>query len=221
MNLLTDIFTFAWRGKGKFLLITCSVLSVMTDLVGLAPLLGVFAKILLLGYFFAIYYQLIQSTAVGEKEAPEFPDVSDLWGDIIWPVLQICIITLVSFTPYIFYSIWSMDESENPLLQYGLLGFGIVYFPMATLAVVILGSTRALSPHIVLPAIIRVGRLYWYGVVLLLGMYFVSGLIDALFSGHVIIRSLIMAVVSSYVFMTNARILGIVYRERKEELNWL
>lgn len=40
--------------------------------------------------------------------------------------------------------------------------------------------------------------------------------------GNAILSSLIMAVISSYVFITNARILGIVYhRERKEELNGL
>jgi hypothetical protein len=30
-----------------------------------------------------------------------------------------------------------------------------------------------------------------------------------------------MAIVGSYTLMTNARILGVVYRERKEELGWL
>jgi hypothetical protein len=76
-------------------------------------------------------------------------------------------------------------------------------------------------PHIVLPAIFRGGWIYWAGVVMLLALYFMKSTIDDLFSGSIIIGNLIMAVIGSYTLMTNARILGVVYREREEELGWM
>ncbi len=82
MNILVDILTFAWRGSGKYMLITCVVLSIAAELAGFAPLLGPVAALLLGGYFCAIYYQLIQSTATGGKEAPEFPDISNIFVTI-------------------------------------------------------------------------------------------------------------------------------------------
>jgi hypothetical protein len=107
------------------------------------------------------------------------------------------------------------------MIAYALLGLGVVYFPMAILAVVILGYTGALSPHIVLPALFRGGWIYWLGVMLLLVLYFIGSVVEDIFSGQIIIGHLIMAVVGSYTLMTNARILGVVYRERQEELGWL
>lgn len=221
MNILKDMLTYAWRGSGKYVMITCVVMSVIADIVLIAPLVGPIASVLFSGYFCAIYFQLIKSTATGGKQAPEFPDTSNIFEDIIWPLLQILIVALVSFGPLIGYSIWSSDESTNRLIALALLAFGLVYFPMAMLAVVVLGYTGALSPHIVVPAILRGGWIYWLGVAMLVLLYMVGSAIENLFSGQLIVGHLIMAIVGSYTLMTNARILGVVYRERQEEFGWL
>lgn len=221
MHLLSDILTFAWRGSGKSVLITCVVLSIIADLAGLAPLIGPIATLLLSGYFCAIYYQLIQSTAIGGREAPEFPDTSNIFEDVIWPMLQILVVGLVSFGPFLAYVFLTDDESTRPIIAYALLGLGVAYFPMAILAVVILGYTGALSPHIVLPAISRGGWMYWVGVLLLLALYFFGTVVEGFFSRQIVVGHLVMAVVGSYTLMTNARILGVVYRERQEELGWI
>lgn len=221
MNILKDIVTYAWRGSGKYVLVTCVVLSVIAKLAGIAPLVGAIAALFLSGYFCAIYFQMIQSSAVGGKEAPEFPDTANLFEDIIWPMLQIVVVGLVSFGPLLGYSIWANDERVQPMVVYGLLGLGIVYFPMAMLAVVVLGYTGALSPHIVFPAILRGGWLYWVGVLMLCLLYFIESAISKALAGSFIAGPLVMSVVSTYVMMTNARILGVVYRERQEEFGWL
>jgi hypothetical protein len=108
-----------------------------------------------------------------------------------------------------------------PFIGYALLGWGVIYFPMAILAVVVLGYTGALSSHIVIPAIFRAGLLYWLAVFLLLFLYMGQSLISSMLSGQMFIGSLVMSFIGSYALMTNARILGIIYREKQEELNWL
>lgn len=221
MNILKDIVTYAWRGSGKYVLFTCVVLSVIAKLAGLAPLVGAIAALFLSGYFCAIYFQMIQSSAVGGKEAPEFPDTSNLFEDIMWPMLQIFVVGLVSFGPFFGYSIWAGEDHVHPVFAFGLLVLGMVYFPMAMLAVVVLGYTGALSPHIVFPAIFRGGWLYWVGVLMLCLLYLIESAISKALAGSFIAGPLVMSVVSTYVMMTNARILGVVYRERQEEFGWL
>jgi hypothetical protein len=221
MNLLKDILTYAYRGSGKYVLGVCVVLSVVAKLAGFAPLLGAIAGFLLAAYFCAIYFQMIQSSATGGKEAPEFPDTANLFEDIIWPMLQISVVALVSFAPLLGYSIWAGEAGFSALIGFGLFGLGVVYFPMAMLAVVVLGYTGALSPHIVVPAIFRGGWLYWSGVLMLCLLYVAGAVLGQFFSGSFIVGPLVMSLVSSYTLMTNARILGVVYRERQEELGWL
>lgn len=221
MNLIKDIMTFAFRGKGKYLWVSCVVLTVVADLASLAPVLGLIAKILISGYFCAIYYQLIQSSATGGNEAPEFPDASDIFGDIISPLLQIIAVAVVSFGPCILYVNVVSPHEVQPLIAYALLGFGVVYFPMAMLAVVVLGRMAGISPHIVFPAIFHGGWVYWLGVGLFVILYILGNVIEAIFGRDLIIGHIIMAMVGSYTFMTQARILGIVYREREDELGWL
>lgn len=217
--MLKDIFTYAYRGSGKYILICCVVLSVVAEIVSLAPLFGAIAGLLLSGYFSAVYFQMIQSTATGNDEAPQFPDLANIFEDIIWPMLQIIVVFLVSFGPLLAYA-FGADES-NDLIIWVLLGLGVVYFPMAMLAVVVLGRTSVVSPHIVIPAIIRAGWLHWVSVLLLILLYVVSNIIENIFSDYLIIGTLVMSAVGAYTLMTQARILGVLYRERQDELGWL
>ena len=218
MNVLEDILTYAWRGTGRWVLVTCVVLSVINKIVAFAGPVGLVASLLLGGYFAAIYYQLIQSTAVGGREAPEFPDVANVWDDVMLPYFQIIAVTLVSFGPFFVHFILADGEGGALSLALGCLGIG--YFPMAMLAVVTLGYTGALSPHIVLPAIVRAGWLYWFAVGMLVLLYLGESMINDALKENWITGFLIMSVVGVYTMMTNARMLGVIYRERSDHMRW-
>lgn len=221
MNIFKDILTYALRGSGKYVLLTCVILSVIGDLASLAPLFGLIASLLISGYFCAIYFQMIQSSATGGKDAPEFPETANIFEDIIWPMLQVMVVLFVSLAPLITYRLVVGGDHLQIPVAYGLLGLGVVYFPMAMLAVAVLGYTGALSPHIVLPALFKGGWIYWIGVLSLVILYIAGDAIETMLSKTFILKHLVMAVVGGYTLMTNARILGVVYRERQEELGWL
>jgi hypothetical protein len=221
MKIFKDILTYAFRGSGKYVWFTCVVLAVIAELVSFAPVIGWIASLLVSGYFCAIYFQMVQSTATGGKEAPDFPETANLLEDVIWPMLQIFIVVLVSLAPLLVYQIAVDEVDQKGRWIFGLLGFGLVYLPMALLAVVVLGHLGAMGPHIVIPAIFRGGWLYWVGVLLLVGLYLVEGFLTKLSAGNPIVGTLLMSGVGAYVLMTNARMLGVVYREREEELGWL
>jgi hypothetical protein len=56
---------------------------------------------------------------------------------------------------------------------------------------------------------------------MLASLYGLSGIIDQTLEDQIVVGHLVMAVVSTYTFMTNARLLGVIYRERQDELGWL
>lgn len=221
MSSTIDILTYAYRGSGKSILITCAILSVLAAIAGIAPLFGLIASILFSGYFCAIFYQIIQSSATGGKEAPEFPETSNIIEDMVSPMLQVLAVLIVSFGPYLVYAIFIVADIPDSLFSMVLLGIGIIYFPMAMLALVILGHMGAISPHIVIPSILRGGWIYWIGIFLFCLLYIVEMFIANIMQGNMIAGTIVMAIITSYTLMTNARILGVIYRERQDELNWL
>ena len=215
MNLVKDAFPYPFRGGGLSMLIVGGVLGAISDLVSLAPLLGFFGSMVILGYFIGIYFQIIQSTATGATEAPEYPEVSNIIEDLVYPVLQVIVVAFVSFIPLIL-TVAFTDLSPVP----GIV-LGIAYFPMAMMAVVVLGELRAANPAFVIRSIVSAGGVYWVAVASLLVLYCVESLVLELLGKSFIIGSLIVAFLGMYSLMVNGRILGLIYREREEELGWL
>jgi hypothetical protein len=216
---LKDIITYAYRGNNKYVLLMCVIVSAVARYADMSPYFGPVAGLLLSAYLCAVYFQMIQSSATGGMEAPEFLHTTDLVQDIIWPMVQVYLVGLVSFAPWLVYSYWSGEEPFKSMIGSGLIGLGVIYLPMAMLAVAVLG-TGALSPHIVIPAIFHGGWLYWVSVVLLCLLYLAESIIGSAFSRS-LTYTLVMALVGGYTLMTSARILGVVYRERQDELRWL
>lgn len=221
MGILQDIFTYPFRGSGKYMILFGTLLSVAAEIAKFAPLFGVFASLILAAYLTATYFEIIETTATGSDEAPMFPNVTGFWEDVIWPFLKSVIVGLVSFAPLIGY-LWATDDSDvQPVILFSLLGFAAVYFPMAMLAVVVLGYLGALSPHIVFPAIFRAGGLYWLAVFLIVLIVMMEMFLGGLMEGWPVIGTVLLAGVGIITMMLNGRTLGIVYRERREEMGWI
>ena len=220
MNFFTDTLSYPFRGSGKYIFLIGAIISIGSDLASLAPLVGGIASLLLFGYFCAVYFNIIESSAVGGKEAPDYPELSNIMEDVIWPMLQITSVMLVSFAPLGGYLLYAGDGA-NGWVALALLVLGTLYAPMAILAVVILGYMGALSPHIVFPAIVRAGWLYLAMVILLLVIYGLQMFIARFLAGFFILKFLILSVVGMYCLMANGRALGLIFRDRRDELNWI
>jgi len=215
---IKDAFSFPFRGGGKYILLVGGVLGVISDLASLAPLIGIIAVIFMLGYMISTYFQIIQSSATGSDEAPEFPEMSNILEDLIYPVLQVIFVGVVSFIPFF---AWRIFSEGGGAIEFLLVLLGIAYFPMAMMAVVVLGQLRAASPLLVVPAIMNSGGYYWIAVASLIFLYILESLIMEFFDGFFIVGTLVAAFLGMYTLMTNGRILGLIYREKEEELGWL
>ncbi len=220
MKLLGDALIYPFRGSGKYLLVMGAVLTLLMKVASLAPLFGLLSSILLGGYFMAVYFEIIQTTATGSDEAPRFPNVADLWGDILAPLAKVIGVVLVSFVPLFLYQWLTREGITDERVAYGLLGFGLVYMPMAMLAVVVLGHIGVALPHVVLPSIFRAGFLYWLAVALLAVLFTASAMLDEYFEGLSVAGWIITAVFGMYLLMANGRTLGLLYREKEDALNW-
>lgn len=221
MHLLKDIFTYAYRGSGKYILLLGAGLHIAYFLVQYAPLIGIVATLCMLSYLLATYFQIIVSTATGEKEAPEFPGLSDLFEDIIAPFFRMIGIGLICFSPAIAYAAMVGFMGAHSIVIMLLLLLGLAYFPMAVLAVAMLGHISAALPHIIFPSLYRAGWIYWLGILLIAILYIAERILSLLFPGDVFYGILLFSLTGMYIMMTNGRILGLVYREREEELGWL
>lgn len=219
MNLITDAFSYGYRGNGKSMLITGAILSIVTGFATLAPLLGLIAYVFLTGYFCAIYFHIIESTAVGDTDAPSAPEITHITEDLIMPLIKVVTVFLFSYTPFLAYVISQGDM--NDLTANLLYILGSTYFPMALLASVVLNRISVISPHIVIPSIIKAGAKYWMAVLLLYLLYLLASLIEESLSGFSIAGIILTGFLSMYVLMTNGRLLGLVYRDCAEELEWL
>jgi len=218
MNLITEPFVYPFRGNGVSMLITGAVLIVISMVAGLGGIFGLLASLFFAGYFCATYFSIVETTAVGQEEAPMFPDVSNVMEDLIGPFLKILGVILVSFLPAIAYGVATgrMDGIYEMLLL-----FGIGYLPMAILAVIVLGNMSVASPFTVIPSIIKAGGSYWIVVLLLVVVYGLERLLEETLSQFFIVGPLIMGLVGMYVLMVSARALGVLYRNKAEKLEWM
>lgn len=200
------------------MLLIGGVLSIFTSIASLAPMIGILAYVFMSSYFCATYFKIIESTAVGDSDAPSFPETSNILEDLVWPMFKIIYIAVCCFSPYILsLYLYSSSSILTDLIFYVCLA----YFPMAVLAVTVLGYLSAMLPTIVLPSIIKAGWIYWFAVILLGLIYTLEDFLSEFLDGFSILHFVIMGFVAMYVLMTSGRILGLVYRNREEELEWI
>ncbi len=218
MNLITEPFVYPFRGNGISMLITGAVLIVISMVAGLGGIFGSLASLFLAGYFCATYFSIVESTAVGRQEAPMFPDVSNVMEDLIGPFLKILGVMLISFMPAIVYG---FTTGKMDVIYEILLLVGIIYLPMAILAMIVLGNMSVASPFTVIPSIIRAGGSYWLVVVLLVVVYGLERFLENMLSGYFIVGPLIMGLIGMYVLMVSARALGVLYRKKADKLEWM
>lgn len=124
MYTFLDIATYSFRGNGKYVLFFGAIISVLTDIVSFAGgLISLIAAVLLSGYICAVFFDIINSTATGNNEAPDFPDVSNVMEDVFEPFIHVFAVLLVSFGPWLAYWFFSDELLINSAILYSLLGF--------------------------------------------------------------------------------------------------
>ncbi len=222
-------FSYPFRGCGLYIIIGVCMISVALQVINLVVRLVFYGKLLpgilglaLLGCIMGYLLHIIQKTADGEDTPPDWQSVGD-WGDMLRPTFMVLGVTLAAFLPAVALWIAMVHEyvSCPGSIPWILLLAGCLYFPMALTATAMLDSPAGLNPLFVVQAIFRTGWIYFpaCGILVLavvVSYWLISFLPQILFFTIAVVTAVFM-----YLLLVVGRICGLIYRHRREKLNWL
>ncbi len=220
-NFILDVLSYPFRKGGRNILIVGAILLILSQFGSIFPAVGLFVTLFVFAYLCGLYFELVLLSTDDEGAIYSFPDLNDPLDDILLPTLKVLGVILISFAPLFAWLLWG-DESAAYAdgVTYGLVAWGIFYFPMAMLATVIVGTSTAGLPHIVLPSIVRSGPLYLLAAALVVGIYLLGASAHQFLSEWPLLTIPITSLLSMYVLMANARTLGLLFQRKEKDLNW-
>ena len=217
---LPDALSYPVRGSGRILLVIGAVLSAGLGFVSGFSLFGGIAWLLGVAYFNAYYHSIVESTVSWNEDPPDWPDVSDLVGEVIVPLVRTLGVFLLSFLPMMAFVWLRRDDGgdlwSNPLVWVGIL-WGVLYFPMAILHVIISNDISSALPQHVVPKIRRAMPSYLLLAGLLLAGMFISTVVEVVLGRIPFVGQLLAAAAGLFFMMAQARLAGIFYRGQLAE----
>jgi len=206
-------------GAGPYVILGGTLFLSLMDLIVRLPILGALFALVTIGYLSAYMVQIVRASADGRSSPPDWPEMGH-WGHLLVPLFFVAITWAVSFSPVLLYVMMSGLESRG-IGFWVLIALGIVYFPMAFLALVMTNLLRAITPIFVVPSILRVWRDYLVACVLMALVYFFSYVARAFVGDAMpIIGALMSNALGVYFMLLEMRIIGILFLAHEEELNW-
>jgi len=182
---------------------------------------------------------IIHATAIGDKEMPTLPGMANFYEDVLLPFLELLGVCAFCFGPVILLAIVLVQTDSQTALAPVLLGafiLGILYFPMAFLAVAMLDTVMAANPLQVIPSIFK-APLEYVATLILLGTVFGVRALGDLALPMVFPRGLLThsipkmaaylaaealwALVCLYLLTVGMHILGLLYVTKKDKFGWL
>ena len=221
--LLPGAFAYPFRGRGKFLLIGGAIFFWVARFLSAVPIFGIVIALFVAGYLCAFMMKVIDSSARGEQEPPNWPDVSDFASDILYPLFLVIGTVAFCFVPAIGLVIarsvyhW---ETATPVVV--AVAAGLLYLPMGLMAVALWDSLAALNPLLIIPSILKVPLQYLTACVLLaavVGLRYFSGQFVG-GASPLLVGLPIVDFLGLYFLMVEMRILGLIYYGNEEKFGW-
>jgi len=218
--MIHDALTFPFRGIGRYMLVIGGVLSLMISLmIALAifvPFLGLIIAIGTSGFFTAYSFRIINTTAMGEDKACDWPEYRDFWADLIGPWLCSLATMLFSFGPS-YLIILIFDPLRFIVIALWIAGFA--HMPMAFLSIAINQTMGAAFWTNTIPAIQRCLDKYVVLLAILGVLTILNILVNRAFTGIPVAGWFLSFFLGMYALMVSARILGLFYRENSRIFN--
>jgi len=220
---LPDTLSFPLRGDGLIMLIVGSILFTVTLFFAkYAFIAGGFGYALVGGYIAAYMMKIVNHSAEGEPEMPDWPDISDWWDDILCPSGQMAVTALVSFSPLLLYLLFSyfMHATVSiPMILIFVLT-GSFYYPIGLLSMSLFHSVSALNPVQLLPVSFRIFSDYLVAAGLCLIIVITKWLCSIFLTNIFLIGPFIDNFLMLYFGILQMRILGLMYFSNREKIAW-
>jgi hypothetical protein len=225
-------FLYPFQGDGFILLFSGGLLYLLMDAAGFiakyAGMVGFMAILFLTvlggGYLVSYMRRIVTSTAAGEDNMPDWPDLGDLGSDIIVPFLQLIGTLAFCFAPAVVLTLYA--PAASPWIVGVIIAsmfVGCLYFPMAFTAVAMFDTVLAVNPLLVVPSILKIPLAYLAAVALFAAVLLVRWL------GHTLLPLILPVPVlpwvlgnllGLYLLTVEMRILGLLYAAKKADLGW-
>jgi hypothetical protein len=220
---IAKAFKYPFKGNGLILLVTGTIFYGLLNAL-LMSRGAAFARgytwivwVIMYGYLFAYLQKIVVCSAAGDDEPPGWPEVTDIGSDIIQPFFQFGITLLIAFAPA-----WVASTQLGPLPGQFIMLLGLVFFPMAFLAVAMSDSFASLNPVFIASSIMKAPKPYFmtclaFAVIVFLYRY-----------AKAVIGAVPIPIIPHFAFwfvfliaiIIGMRVLGLYYFMHKRELNW-
>jgi hypothetical protein len=220
-GMFADAVGYPIRFGGWAMIVTGAVLSVVLDFLQAVPVAGMAIGAFAFGFFCGFYLSIVSTTIAGDDGVPDWPDVTDFIDDIGWPLVRVVGLGIISFVPVIVViNLVPEHSSAFPWAVGAAVAAGCFYFPMALLGSTVCGNLYGALPHIVLPGIFRALPGYLLAVPALV-IAFVAGFAAEVYSSRIpYVGWFVASAVAIYSMMIQARLIGLIYRRKREVLGW-
>jgi len=222
-------FAFPFQRNGLILLGSGAVFFVVLNFVrgftgfgGLAGFalscgIGIFCG----GYLFSFLKTVITTTAMGGEELPDWPEYDSWMESGLTPFLELAGVIVVCLGPWYLYG--KFATVHQPWVAWALCIEGLLYMPMALLALAIYDTLLALNPVLILPSILRVPAEYAATCLVLgllaLGSFSATRWLNA--NANVpVLAPVVGEFLLLYTLTVVMRVAGLLYYAKKDRLHW-
>ena len=229
-------FGYPLKGDGVILLICGGLLFLLIDgatfLARFAFIYGLVALIFLtvfgIGYLTRFLQNIVVTSARGENEMPDWPDLTDYSSEVTTPFFQTLGLVAFCFAPAVGLTIYAFFSREGGAwlgwATTASIFFGAVYFPMAFAAVAMFDSLAAVNPLLIIPSILKIPKEYALAIVLfaviLLLRWLGETALPELLGIPFILPSIVANFFGLYLLAVETRVLGLLCLTKKDELGW-
>lgn len=233
-------FGFAFRGRGKIVLMFGAVFFAFVDVARIVVcLLWPLLTVLYYGMVAMFLTDVARTAAQEGSNELDWPDFGNL-GEVAAEGLRILMLGLIVFGPAV---VCLFMGGAHVMVMTGtayvaptmavwliagalLLGIGLVYFPMALLAVAITDTIWAVHPRAIGRAMMNAPAEYGCVLTMLGAMFFVGVGIEVVFNAvpmgwMKVAVFLVLRLAMLYALVTGAYLLGLMYRARGQQFGWL
>jgi len=214
------ILSYPFKGNGPVLLIGGGlVFSVFYLLFMISTLFAWIMFLFIAGYMSSYMITIIDASAQGKRNPPDFPDYVEFWDSILNPFGLACAALLI---PVVLPAAYLLALGHN----FGVVPFivlGLIYLPMALIVgAVSRNGFTPLNVPLVVKGITITYREYFPAILVVYGLYFVDFLIGLTIEMVLpaLVSLLVVQTIGLYFLMVEMNILGRIYYNHRFSLGW-
>jgi hypothetical protein len=214
---LPGVLAYPFSGQGWILLLIGSVCFWILGFIAQASIFGFVMQWLIGGYLAGYMLKILSSSANDEPQLPSWPDLTDLWDDLIRPIFLLAALVAFSFLPAIAWGL-KFQWGDGPF--WTLLTLGLLYLPMGMIAIALWDSIAALNPMLIVPAIAHLPFNYLLACLGLVAAVMIEWAFQSVSDLIPFAGSLIGHIIGLFVLAVEMRILGLLYFTNRRVLGW-